>query len=72
MNFLFSPDLSWTNIGQWDSDSENVGAQSRIRWEFSPGQIMYLVYHRGFRTGEDLTTNSVNTVAVKGGFTFRF
>ncbi len=39
----FSPDLSWKNLVQYDSDSKNLSAQTRVRWILEPGQELFLV-----------------------------
>ncbi|MES1260339.1 MAG: DUF5916 domain-containing protein, partial [Acidobacteriota bacterium] len=37
-DFQFSPDLVWSNIIQYDSESAELGLNSRVRWEVMPGQ----------------------------------
>jgi hypothetical protein len=38
LNYFFSPRLSVTNFTQYDTDSRNIGVQSRLRWIRKPGQ----------------------------------
>ncbi len=71
-NVLFTPTLSWNNIVQWDSLSENITINSRVRWEFQPGQELFFVYNENMLT-EDRRFHSTNRKAiVKLGMTFRF
>ncbi len=41
----FTPDLSWSNLLQWDSESETFGVYSRLRWIPAPGQEIYVVFN---------------------------
>lgn len=41
----FTPDLSWSNLLQWDSESETFGIYSRLRWIPEPGQEVYVVFN---------------------------
>jgi hypothetical protein len=50
-----SPDLGWSNLVQYDSDSRELGLQSRLRWRIRPGSDLFVVYNRGFVREEDGT-----------------
>lgn len=39
----FTPRLSWRNLGQYDSESQNLGVQSRVRWILAPGSDLFVV-----------------------------
>jgi Domain of unknown function (DUF5916)/Carbohydrate family 9 binding domain-like len=49
----FSPDLGWSNLVQYDSDSRELGFQSRLRWRVRPGSDLFVVFNRGWAHGED-------------------
>lgn len=67
----FSPEMALDTIVQWDSVSEIVGLNSRLRWEPRPGQEIFLVYNEGYDADEDFT--SVDREAIlKVGATIRF
>jgi len=71
-NMLFSPDLSWNNSVQYDNMSESGSFNSRVRWEFEPGQELFVVLARGF-TIDDGTWNATETqFTMKCGVTLRF
>jgi hypothetical protein len=40
---------------QYDSDSRELGLQSRLRWRIRPGSDLFVVYNRGFVREEDGT-----------------
>jgi hypothetical protein len=49
----FSPDLGWSNLVQYDSDSRELGFQSRLRWRVRPGSDVFVVFNRGWVHEED-------------------
>lgn len=72
-DLLFSPELSWSTIVQYDSESENLGLNSRVRWEVSAGQEVFLVVNQSYvREDGDHFINGTGNVALKVGLTFRF
>jgi len=38
-----------TSLVQYDSESRNLGANTRLRWTFRPGDDLFLVWNRGWR-----------------------
>jgi hypothetical protein len=44
----FSPNLAWSNLVQYDSDSRELGFQSRLRWRLRPGSDLFVVFNRGW------------------------
>jgi len=49
----FSPNLGWSNLVQYDSDSRELGFQSRLRWRIRPGSDLFVVFNRGWIHEED-------------------
>lgn len=45
-SFAVSPDLVFSIYGQYDSDSSNLGVNSRLRWTIHPGADLYVVWTR--------------------------
>lgn len=70
----FTPDLSWDNTVQWDNQSDEVGLNSRVRWEFRPGQEFFVVYNEGFdvEEGGNSFTSTRQALTVKLGLAFQF
>jgi hypothetical protein len=49
----FNPNLGWSNLVQYDSDSRELGFQSRLRWRVRPGSDVFVVFNRGWVREED-------------------
>ena len=47
-DYNFSPNLSWANLVQYDTESRLLGVQSRFRWIIQPGSDLFLVLNRGW------------------------
>lgn len=68
-----NPKLSWNTLAQWDSVSNNVGLNSRLRYIVAPGKDIFFVVNQGyqFTTERDFSKQGAETTA-KVGWTFRF
>jgi hypothetical protein len=72
-NYNFSPNISWSNLVQYDTSSRILGFQSRFRWILTPGSDIYLVMNRGwFRTFDQDFISTYDQGTVKLQYTFRF
>lgn len=70
----FTPDLSWKNLLQYDTESEALGVQSRLRWIVEPGRDLFVVGLFGWEReeeGEPLVPSGQELV-LKLGYTLRF
>jgi hypothetical protein len=73
VNYNFSPDISWSNLAQYDNESRLLGFQSRFRWIIKPGSDLFLVLNRGWeRTFEHDYVSSYNRGTIKLQYNFRF
>lgn len=76
LDYAFNPYLSLANFVQYDTDSRNLGLQSRLRWTIKPGNDLFFVINHAwqyttldrFERLESLLTNA----RVKLNYTFRF
>lgn len=68
----FTPDLSWDNTIQWDNQSDELGLNSRVRWEFRPGQELFVVYNEGFAVDDGSFSSERQAMTVKLGLAFQF
>jgi hypothetical protein len=48
VEYSASPNLTWSNLVQYDSDSRILGFQSRFRWILRPGNDLFVVVSRGW------------------------
>jgi hypothetical protein len=72
-DYNFSPNVSWANLVQYDSESRLLGAQSRFRWIIRPGNDLYLVLNRGWdrRESDNRYIPSFDKGSAKLQYTFR-
>ncbi len=47
--YAFNPNLLIASFFQYDSASENLGMNARIRWTIQPGRDLFVVWNRGWR-----------------------
>jgi hypothetical protein len=72
-NYNFSPNISWANLVQYDSESRIIGFQTRFRWIMTPGSDLFLVLNRGWRkTFENGYISEFDRGTAKLQYTFRF
>jgi hypothetical protein len=68
-----SPNISWSNLVQYDNESRILGIQSRFRWIIKPGNDLFLVLNRGWeRSFDHEYFSSYSRGTMKLQYTFRF
>ena len=67
----FSPDLTWSNVVQWDNRSNRASVNSRVRWEYSPGSEIFVVYNEGFDVDGSELESAERLATIKIGAAFR-
>jgi hypothetical protein len=73
VNYNFSPNISWSNLVQYDNASRVLGFQSRFRWILTPGSDLFLVMNRGWeRTFDHDFISTYDQGTVKLQYNFRF
>jgi len=76
LSYAFSPDIVITSFLQYDTESKNIGNNVRLRWTFSPGNDLFVVWNRAWHR-LILSSNDVSILpqreilAVKLRWTFR-
>lgn len=70
----FTPDITWASLVQWDDDSDSIGAQSRLRWIFEPGNELFLVGLFGWddTTSSGALVPTTQELTLKVAWTWRF
>lgn len=56
--FAFSPDLVFSLYTQYDSVSQNLGTNARLRYTIRPGADLYVVWNRGWVHPPDATSGT--------------
>jgi len=71
---VFSSQLSWVNLLQYDNVSETLGLNSRLHWIPEAGREGFVVLNRSLNDSDkDGSFKPVNAdLAVKFGYTFRY
>jgi hypothetical protein len=67
----FSPDLSVASYAQYDTGSESVGINSRLRWTFLPVADLFVVYNHNVRSLLDRWQLESNQLLVKLQYAWR-
>ncbi len=73
-DLTFSPDVSWRNLVQYDTDTRDLTAQSRLHWIVEPGQDVYLLAVYGWvKDDRDAPLRpGAQDVSLKVSYTLRF
>ena len=66
-----SPDLSIASYIQYDTDSESVGTNTRLRWTFRPVGDLFVVYNHNIRSMLDRWRLDSNQLLVKLQYAWR-
>jgi hypothetical protein len=72
LNLNFTPELSWTNLTQYDNLSDSIGLNSRLRWEIESGNELFLVFNQGYEVDGSNIAPTTSQATAKLGWTFRY
>ncbi len=74
--FAWNPNLILTSFIQYDTESEAVGSNTRLRWTIKPGRDLFVVWNHSWQKIIPSPTLSLvpqaDLIAVKLRWTFRF
>jgi Domain of unknown function (DUF5916) len=70
-NVNFSPDLQVSTFVQYDDESSEVGANTRLRWTFHPQGELFLVYNHNLQKLGDRWRKDSNEFIVKVQYAIR-
>ena len=69
----FSPNLQFSSLTQYDTESREMGSNNRLRWTFNPYGDLFVVYnHNLIRTDDPRWAFESNQLPVKIQYTWRF
>jgi hypothetical protein len=74
--YAWNPSLILSTFVQYDTESQSVGTNTRLRWTIRPGNDLFIVWNRGWqrviRDPREVSLNpNAETIAVKLRWTFR-
>jgi hypothetical protein len=73
MDYAFTPFISLANFVQYDTDSRNIGLQSRLRWIMKPGNEFFVVVNHSWQENAlDRFESAQTRFRIKLNYTFRF
>ncbi len=73
LDYSFTPFITLTNFAQYDTDSGNIGLQSRLRWILKPGNEFFVVLNHSWQENSLDRFESYQTrFRVKLNYVFRF
>ena len=68
----FNPRVSWNTFVQYDSESDSIGVNTRLRWIIEPGREFFLVLNQGVVIEDGDWERGETEPRAKLGWTFRF
>ena len=71
-NLAFTPQISWTNVLQYDNVARSMGLNSIFRWEIESGHELFLVLNHGWDEENSQFHPTHRDVGAKIRWTFRF
>jgi hypothetical protein len=74
--YAWNPNLVLSSFIQYDTESQNVGTNTRLRWTIKPGNDLFIVWNRGWQRltlspNETSIVPQSDVVAIKLRWTFR-
>jgi len=73
LDYAFTPVITLANFVQYDTDTRNIGLQSRLRWILKPGNEFFVVLNHSWQETElDRFESAQTRFRVKLNYTFRF
>ena len=74
--YAWNPNLVLSSFIQYDTESQNAGTNTRLRWTIKPGNDLFIVWNRGWQRlvlspGQTSIVPQSDVVAVKLRWTFR-
>jgi len=72
VNLHFTPRVSWTNYAQYDSVSDDLGLNSRLRWILFPGRELNLVVNQSWLWDDATFRSQTSEITAKVSLSFRF
>lgn len=73
VDYAFNPAITVSSFLQYDTDSRNLGVQSRLRWMIRPGNDLFFVVNHAWQYNSlDRFEAVISNMRAKLNYTFRF
>ena len=73
LDYSFTPFITLANFVQYDTDSRNIGLQSRLRWILKPGNEFFVVLNHSWQENAlDRFESAQTRFRIKLNYAFRF
>jgi hypothetical protein len=73
LDYSFTPFITLANFVQYDTETRNIGLQSRLRWILKPGNEFFIVLNQNWQENElDRFESALTRFRVKLNYVFRF
>ncbi len=71
IRYNLSPNVSINSLVQYDTESETIGANSRLRWTIAPTAELFVIHNHNLRNRLDRWSFESNRFLTKFQYTFR-
>jgi hypothetical protein len=71
-NLAFTPEISWTNVLQYDNVADSMGWNSIFRWEIESGRELFLMLNHHWLEENSRFHSRRKDFGAKVRWTFRF
>jgi hypothetical protein len=73
LDYNVTPFITLANFVQYDTDSRNIGLQSRFRWILKPGNEFFVVLNHNWQENAlDRFESAQTSFRIKFNYAFRF
>ena len=72
LSLALNPDLSWLSLVQYDTVSDILSLNTRIRWIIEPGNDFFIIYNHNWLARRDVFHSELREGRIKVRYTYRF
>lgn len=72
LSLALNPDLSWLSLVQYDTVSDILSLNTRLRWIIEPGNDFFIIYNHNWLARRDIFHSERREGRIKVRYTYRF
>ncbi len=72
LSLALNPDLSWLGLVQYDTVSDILSLNTRLRWIIEPGNDFFIIYNHNWLVRSDVFHSELREGRIKVRYTYRF